>query len=97
MPTVLYVATQNLELVVSGRRSVAAEDLLDGVLLVLPQFIGKIHLKSEIKVTKAPSASSRHSLPRNTHNMVTFCYAINIDGKLVTIQVGKLDFESGLK
>mmetsp|Transcript_7026 Transcript_7026/g.16811 ORF Transcript_7026/g.16811 Transcript_7026/m.16811 type:complete len:314 (+) Transcript_7026:267-1208(+) len=27
--------------------------------------------------------------------MVTFCYAINIDGKLVTIQVGKLDFESG--
>jgi len=29
--------------------------------------------------------------------MVTFCYAINIDGKLVTIQVGKLDFESGLK
>jgi len=29
--------------------------------------------------------------------MVTFCYAVDIDGEFVSIQVGKLDFESGLK
>ena len=82
-----YVEGSKLELIASRRSIAATQNLLDDILLVLAQLIGEIHLKSEIKITKATSTPSRHSLTRNTPNVVTFCYAIDIDSELVSVQM----------
>lgn len=82
-----YVEGSKLELIVSRRSIAATQNLLDGILLVLAELIGEIHLKSEIKVTKTTPAPSRHSLTRNTPNVVTFCYAIDVDSEFVSVQM----------
>ena len=81
-----YVGSR-LELIISRRSIAAAQNLLDSIFLALAQLIGEIHLKSEIKVTKTTSAPSRHSLTRDTPNVVTFCYAIDLDSELVSVQM----------
>ena len=63
------------------------KDFFDSLLLGFRKLIRKVHFKRQEEISKALAVATGHSFPGNPHNVVALCHLIDIDRKLVLIQM----------